>query len=70
MARRGLRLPLPRRPDPVLDEEELQLVSDLLEQHVEWATRKMERERVSESIIRRRLYGESALAKVRRALDG
>jgi hypothetical protein len=64
----GLKLPLRRRPDPVLNEEELRVVELLLDGHIAWATHEMEQRRVSETIIRMRLDAESALAKVREAL--
>jgi hypothetical protein len=63
-----MRLPLHRRPDPVLNQEELRIIALLLDDHIAWANRETERRKVSEAVIRALLDAESARAKVGEAL--
>lgn len=67
-SKRGLRLRLPRRPDPVLTEEELEVIETLLAQHIAWAKREMADRKVSEAIIRTRMDAASAITKIGKAL--
>lgn len=66
--KRGLRLRLQPRPDPVLSSDELRTIARLLNGHIDWAARRMEEGPVSEAIIRHRIDAETALAKVQEAL--
>lgn len=65
--RRGLRLPLARRQDPVLTEDELDSVALVLQDRIDTHERVMARTLVSESVIREKLEIESALAKINEA---
>lgn len=62
--RRRLRLPLVRRPDPVLIEDELDWLADVARERVAANVRAMENYRVSESVIRSRRTGEAVLEKL------
>lgn len=65
---KGLRLPLLRRPDPVLTEDELDLIHVLLLDHISSAEHEMAQHLVSESLITSKRRAEWALAKVEEAL--
>lgn len=66
---KGLRLPLPRRPDPVLTREELRVIDKLLNDHLWWAAHEKEKGPVSESVLRAEIHAGDARAKVRQVLD-
>lgn len=67
-SKRGLRLPLVRRPDPVLTEDELDFIVERLDGYVAWADAEMAKHLVSESVIRGRITALDALGKLREAL--
>jgi hypothetical protein len=67
--RKGLRLPLPRRNDPVLIEDELEFLRMLLINHIASAKHEMSQHLVSESVIRHKMYAEDVLAKIEQVLD-
>jgi hypothetical protein len=60
----GLRLPLVRRPDPVLTDDELDTIGQLLVDHIRWARGERAKHLVSESVIRTQIEAEAALAKI------
>lgn len=61
----GLRIPLLRRPDPVIEGDELDEAVAILEEELQRIKTEMAARLVSESVIRRRLYVESILEKMR-----
>jgi len=67
MRRPSLRLPLPRRQDPVLTEDEMDWIADLARERVAEHVAEMDNGLVSESVIRSRMYGESVLSKLYQA---
>lgn len=69
MRRRGLTLRLRRQPDPVIEEDELRCVYDVLSEELVNIEREMSDRLVSESVIRRRYYLELVLPKIKMVLD-
>lgn len=67
--RRGLRLRLRRRPDPVLSFDELEFIAERMRHYIAWADREMAAKLVSESVIRGRMYATDSLAKITEVLD-
>lgn len=67
--REGLRLRLFHKPDPVLDETDLEIIQKLLGEHIGWASDEMSKHLVSESIIRSRMEAEIAKAKIDQVLE-
>lgn len=64
MRRRGLRLPLVRKPDPVLTPDELDWVAAVARDRVQEHARIMAKGKVSEAVIRSRMSGDDVLAKL------
>lgn len=64
MRRRGLRLPLVRKPDPVLTSDEINWLADVARDRLKEHGHAMERGKVSESVIRSRMTGNDVLAKL------
>ena len=65
---KGLRLPLKRRPDPVLTEDELHWIEERCTKYIESTDAAMKAGLVSESVIRGTMTAESTRGKVQEVL--
>lgn len=65
-----LRLKLKPRPDPILTNSELRIIEKLLRSHIDWVDNEATKKHgVSESMLRTQMDAESALPKIKLALE-